>query len=205
MARPVDADSAETHERILAAALEEIEERGGPHVSFRGVAARAGLSTGTVQYYFGSKDELLEACLDGYHARMADVVDRLVAMAKARTDEPRPVLEEAVRTLLRFVETEHALVTLRLALNETQGELPPSRQQEFLGFLLHRVADVIADLGVGLERQELVLTTQALTAVVVRFARLSEGERETLMGANASRRDVEDFVVRHALRALGVS
>lgn len=205
MARPTSADSSETHARILEAALAEIQERGGVHVSFRGVAARAGLSTGTIQYYFGGRDELLEACLDGYHKRLGAVVEELVAGAKADPGiDPVPILEDGVRTLHRFIETEQALVSLRLALNEEQGELPPMRQRESLTQLLGMAADVLIELGIELERTELVLTTQALTAVMVRFGRLSEGEREAMLGEGATRQDVEDFLVRHALRALGV-
>lgn len=198
-------DNGSTHARILEAALAEIRERGAHQVSFRAVAARAGLSTGTVQYYFGSKDELLEMCLDGYHKRLSQVVERLLAIgvkAAGEGAEPEPIVDEAVRTLMHFVETENALVALRLALNESQGELPPPRQKPILGAMLHRIAEVLARIGVPLETDDLVLTTQAMTAVVVRYVRLSDGEREAMLGPDATKQDVEDFVVRMALRAL---
>lgn len=53
----------DTHARIIMAVWQVIAEQGMTAVSMRTVAAAAGVSVGRIQYWFGSKDELLEASL----------------------------------------------------------------------------------------------------------------------------------------------
>ncbi|WP_037366197.1 TetR/AcrR family transcriptional regulator [Nakamurella lactea] len=65
----------DTRERLLAALLEIISERGLDQVSIREVAGAAGVSIGTVQYYCRSKDEMLVMAFER-------VVDDLVNRAK---------------------------------------------------------------------------------------------------------------------------
>ena len=64
MARRAHGDSAETFDAIVGAAKQVLAEQGANELSLRRVAQVAGLSLGTVQYYFSSKDKLVETCLD---------------------------------------------------------------------------------------------------------------------------------------------
>src|ERR671933_26728 len=50
-------------EQILAAACRAILERGFPATRIADIARAAGVSTGTVHYYFATKDEVLVAAL----------------------------------------------------------------------------------------------------------------------------------------------
>jgi AcrR family transcriptional regulator len=70
------AKSRETRARILAAALAEAGERGFHRVSVAGIAARAETAIGSVNYHFGSRNELLRELM---RTLMADLSERLAA------------------------------------------------------------------------------------------------------------------------------
>ena len=72
-------------EQILEAACQAILDRGFPATRITDIAAAAGTSTGTIHYYFETKDEVLVAALKwaGELTPVADpdvVADRLIAM-----------------------------------------------------------------------------------------------------------------------------
>lgn len=100
------AAEAERRAQIIAAAFAIARQRGLLDVTIRGVAARAGLSTGLVIFHFGSRDDLLLALLDWMLATtaalsvppqieaIADPRERLVAlirqeMARLSNEPPR--------------------------------------------------------------------------------------------------------------------
>lgn len=58
----VDPDDLTARARIRDAALHEFGERGYDGATIRGIAARAGVSSGLLRHHFGSKQELREAC-----------------------------------------------------------------------------------------------------------------------------------------------
>ncbi|MFE0732897.1 TetR family transcriptional regulator [Streptomyces antibioticus] len=63
--RPPRAESTETRDRILAAAREQFSERGYDKTSVRGIAKAAGVDSALVHHYFGTKDLIFEAAVEG--------------------------------------------------------------------------------------------------------------------------------------------
>jgi AcrR family transcriptional regulator len=61
--RPPRAESADTRDRILAAAREEFSELGYDKTSVRGIAKAAGVDSALVHHYFGTKEQLFEAAI----------------------------------------------------------------------------------------------------------------------------------------------
>ncbi len=57
--RALDGRPGETLERLLGAALEELDQVGGEALTIRGVAARAGVSPATAYNYLASRDHLV--------------------------------------------------------------------------------------------------------------------------------------------------
>jgi AcrR family transcriptional regulator len=57
--RTVGAKGSERRDRVLAAAIEAIAERGPDRVTVRDIASRAGISPSHVLYYFGRRDRIL--------------------------------------------------------------------------------------------------------------------------------------------------
>lgn len=58
----VDPDDLTARARIRDAALREFGEKGYDGATIRGIADRAGVSSGLLRHHFGSKHELREAC-----------------------------------------------------------------------------------------------------------------------------------------------
>jgi len=81
--RPPGADPRHTERReaILEAACRAVLERGFPATRIADVAAFAGVSTGTVHYYFATKDDVLIAALKW-------ASNRLLARVEADADAP---------------------------------------------------------------------------------------------------------------------
>jgi AcrR family transcriptional regulator len=142
--------------RVLLAARDEFEEKGFEAASIRQIAARAGVSVGSVMHHYGDKRQLLYAALyealeeglaSSTHATEGTLLTRLVRFAAGMfaVYEARPTLS---RTLLkeglfaegpwgaRFVEqTARAHAVVRRLAEEGRGheELPPNVDAEALG------------------------------------------------------------------------
>jgi AcrR family transcriptional regulator len=74
MRRTAYAKSAETRARILAAALAEASEAGIHETSLAAIAERAGVAIGSLNYHFGSREELLRELMTSL---TADLLARL--------------------------------------------------------------------------------------------------------------------------------
>ncbi|MCT9110781.1 TetR family transcriptional regulator [Streptomyces mirabilis] len=57
-----------TRDRILDAAREEFSERGYEKTSVRGIAKAAGVDSALVHHYFGTKEQVFEAAIEGAFA-----------------------------------------------------------------------------------------------------------------------------------------
>ncbi|GAA2758844.1 hypothetical protein GCM10009872_42040 [Actinopolymorpha rutila] len=71
---------------MLTALMEIIAERGLDHATIREVAASAGVSIGTVQYYCRSKDEMLRMAFE--HV-CEQILDRIRQIERSGTGRPR--------------------------------------------------------------------------------------------------------------------
>ena len=90
--------TAETGDKILAAALELFREEGFDKATMRGIANRAGVATGAAYYYYRSKEAIV---LDFYQRSCDEMQPRIVAANDARGGlEGR--LHELIRVKLDF-------------------------------------------------------------------------------------------------------
>lgn len=92
---PKQVDQHERRTRIADALLRVAADRGVEAVSLRHVAAEAGVSTGMVQHYFRTKDEMLLFALEAVSER----TQARLAGGEAVLDQP-PTPGAFVRTLL---------------------------------------------------------------------------------------------------------
>jgi AcrR family transcriptional regulator len=88
---------------ILEVARALFATEGYARLSMRGVAAGAGITLGTVQHYYRSKEELFEAMLLHTLEDMQDQADRM-AGAEARASPARQ-FEEAMRYFTRVIRS----------------------------------------------------------------------------------------------------
>ena len=207
MARPANADSAETIARIIAAALDELAQQDEPTApALRAVAKRAGVGLGTIQYYFESKETLLEACLDGYHERLAALAGSLTSSLK-QGDSPSTtaidLVDAAVAALFAFARKERGLLRFRAAATFSRGELAPLRQRDFMGGLSQLAADALA-AHVNVPLLDARLAVHAMSATIVRFALMSDAEVgwATGLSGEAAHAAMSAYVPRAARRLL---
>jgi AcrR family transcriptional regulator len=76
--RPPRTESADTRDRILAAAREEFSERGYEKTSIRGIAKAAGVDSALVHHYFGTKEQVFEASVEVAFAPALKVRDAVL-------------------------------------------------------------------------------------------------------------------------------
>ncbi len=200
MPRPKEADSAETYERILSATLRVLEEQRDPKMpSLRTVAERAGVSLGTLHYYFATKDDLVEASLDGYYERLGELGSRLID--DVGRYEGRELVERAVDQMFRFARQERGLLRLRVASTSKRGELHPTRQREFMGSMAEHAVEALRP-HLQVAEGDARLAIHAMSALVARFALMSDSEMSLATGKSgaAAADAIADYVVRAGRR-----
>jgi AcrR family transcriptional regulator len=90
-AREGGKDNSKLKHRVLDCVEELMIEKGNAAVTYRAVAARAGVGPSLVQYHFRTLDELLVSAV---RRRTEQSLEHLLDMLRARPDQPRRVLWE---------------------------------------------------------------------------------------------------------------
>jgi AcrR family transcriptional regulator len=207
MARPVNADADATRQRMLGAAVQLFAERGLGSTSVRDVAGAAGVSLAMVHHYFGSKDELYDACIDATYAELS-TMKGLLALELASAAPLAELFARAVVTSFRFAREHRTAVRLLVRAAVSSGELHPRGRK-----LLLEALDVVSTaVGARLERppSELRLPLQSVVFLVARYAAQDERETAAVVGVpvrekHRVREAVEAHLVRVALDLFGLS
>jgi AcrR family transcriptional regulator len=90
-------------DEILAAALASFAERGFAATRLEDVAARAGISKGTLYLYFKGKEDLFEAVV---RATLVPNIERLEALTATFDGPSAQLLERLLLTVARVVESK---------------------------------------------------------------------------------------------------
>lgn len=178
MGRRASSDSAETFDRIVAAATRILTESGAAQLTLRRVASETGLRLGTVQYYFASKDALVERVLSEHSARLFARLDAVRA-ALASGADLEEVIVAGVRALYRQRSDERETYRLRvlwsISSSGEQGQgLVLLREMQQMARLL----DEHAHIG-ELESRFIVHT---ISVLISRYSIHPEAELRTLLG-----------------------
>jgi AcrR family transcriptional regulator len=191
VARKRQADSAETLERIINATHAVLENEGLDAISLRKVAREAGVSVGTVGYYFTSADALWDACLEAHYERVhAFALRYFVALEQGGV--AREILPAAVRDAYFFALDERPMLRLVLALSARRGGLS-DRHRERRAAMLRGLAARWPPTGLG---RDLVLGFQTLVYATARYACSSVEERLAVTGA-ATEAAADEAIARH--------
>jgi AcrR family transcriptional regulator len=105
-------------QEIVAAALEVFAERGFAAARLDDVAARAGVSKGTLYLYFPGKEDLFKAVV---RETLLPQLARLEAMGRAADGPVLPLLERFLAELGRVIATSRAGAIPKLVLAEAQN------------------------------------------------------------------------------------
>lgn len=132
---PVQKRSRERMQRILEAARELIAVEGSDALRMGDVAARAGISIGSLYQYFPEKGAIIAALAEGYHAEsracieagLAGVGD-LQALGRAFSDLVDTYYgiclgEPVMRDIWSGMQADKALASIELAASRANGEL----------------------------------------------------------------------------------
>jgi AcrR family transcriptional regulator len=184
-------DPGVRREQILAAAREVFVADDYAHASMEAVAARAGVTTGLVNHYFGTKREL-------YLAVVADLAAGLPQMVE--TDVPDLPLEELVALNMgRFLDQFERNFEVLSMLLKTEGGL--GRDPE--------VAQIMAEAREGIVRRMALNhagddpSPELLLALRVFQGAAEAAAAEWLRHGRASREDVERLLTRTLLAMIG--
>lgn len=184
-------------ERILDAAFEVFGENGFQGTTLRQIAARAGISAGTIYNYFSDKDKLFEAAVGRGWDLFVAGLEEIRASRALRADRVASLVGSGFATL----EKAYPLV---------RGMFFEASRRQIVGPKLDRVADAIDRLLAPDEETELVparMEPEARRKAVIRIvilgvlasAALEGGSPEaTVSGLRAA---IEAFLSGFGLRA----
>jgi AcrR family transcriptional regulator len=139
---PESQPGADPRQRLLAATIACIEEDGISALTSRGIAAKAGLNGAAVNYYFGSKDDLVARALEltrheGFVQPLADF-DALVQQGATPAEAMRSVVRQLLGDSLNFPKV--AFAHLREAIENQRYDDTSIRQlNQFLDKLDRRL------------------------------------------------------------------
>ena len=197
MARPPNADAADTRARILTAAIRHFGECGFSGVSVRTIAGDAGVSFATVHHYYGSKAELYERCL-GEGLAQVGRLQAEIAGAFSLGDPEQTVRALAARAFRYAVaDRETSRFLLRATLFEQSSpshERTGAGQQAYLD-----LASAALGAALGRPPEGLRLPLLGMMFLLSRMAVMSEAERERV---GASDEELEAYVVNVAVSTI---
>ncbi|NLU75418.1 TetR/AcrR family transcriptional regulator [Streptomyces sp. HNM0575] len=170
--RPASAEKAEgepaTRDRILGSARTEFGERGYDKASIRAIARGAGVDSALVHHYFGTKEQVFAAAVQGAFAPALGIPDMLLS------GSPEEWGEQLVGYVFGIWEDaatrDPLLAILRSAVsNETAAAI-------FRGLvsrnLLERVAAGLEQVSAGLDEPDAALRVELALAQLVGTAML---------------------------------
>src|SRR5947207_334600 len=143
-----EARKAETRERIVAAAIDQLAEGGYASASVQAVAARAGVATGSVYRHFPSKGELFAEVFRRASQRELDTMREIT-----ESDPERPARERIAAALEVFARRALAEPTRAWAL--IAEPVDPAVEAERLIFRRGYRDVLVETLEEGIEKGEL--------------------------------------------------
>ncbi|MEM8587996.1 MAG: TetR/AcrR family transcriptional regulator [Pseudomonadota bacterium] len=163
----------ERREAIEAAARRMLLDEGYAGVSLRGIATKLGISVGNLQYYFPTKDDLVESVIVGETQKP---IDLLGGIAWSPNDAPNSI-RQAVGSLLQYYASEAGrfyAIMESLALHDARyAKLKADGYAHVLGHIEQLIGLVVpnlpADRAAGLARVLVALIDGA--SLQVQFAR----------------------------------
>jgi len=127
--RPTAADTVQ-REQLLSIATDLFAQQGIQATRLRAIAERAGVTPALLNYYFGSKERLVEAMVE---ERFLPLVARAAAQLQQAGDDPLALVEAFIRDMVRNVTEQPWLSQLWVREILCEGGVLRER-------LMHRVA-----------------------------------------------------------------
>lgn len=107
--RPAQDRAQRTVEAIFQATAQIVEKDGLASLSTNKIAAKAGVSVGTLYQYFASKEAVLEAMIDSERRRVIEVIQGLMKDVVEGRLEPKVGLRLRIRAMISAFGTGERL------------------------------------------------------------------------------------------------
>ncbi len=167
---PVQARSTASVSAILDATIQVLLRIGKEQLTTTRVAARAGVSVGTLYQYFPNKSALLQAVLERH---LNDVTAAVEAVCLAQHGAPLRTMATALIT--RFLEAKMSDVKTSAALYAVSSDLDGARIARLKGLRTHKaIAGMLASSPVPLATDPELIATMLQGAMVGVSRRLLE-------------------------------
>jgi AcrR family transcriptional regulator len=169
MARPVRANAQATRQKILMTACERFSKAGAGRTSIRDIAGGSGVTLATVHHYFGSKEDLYQACIDAMYSELEQLKGELqTAVSEGGATEA--ILEQTVRTMFRFGRSHQ--VALRLLLRDVldTGAMRRDRRERHQLPLLADGEKLLSVVMPAESPREIRLVIQSINHLIVRYS-----------------------------------
>ncbi len=194
-------DKTERRDQIMAAAKEVFARKGFHDTTIADIARQAGLSYGSVYWYFESMDELFHALMAVEEAALrSHIAAALTGSGTGGQDGTlRALLQTSVRATLEFFEADKATVKLLLRDPYALGE----RFERHLGGIYERFVDGIEHFVVAAqERGEVVAAPPRMVAYTLAALVGQLAHRRLSTDDDVTAAQVADFVVALVLDGL---
>lgn len=194
-------DKTQRRDQIMAAAKEVFARKGFHDTTIADIARQAGLSYGSVYWYFESKDELFHALMAVEEAALRNHIAAAVAGSDTAGQDGslRALLQSSVRATLEFFEADKATVKLLLRDPYALGE----RFERHLGGIYERFIDDLESFVVAAqERREVVSAPPRMVAYTLAALVGQLAHRRLSTDDDVTAAQVADFVVALVLDGL---
>ena len=119
---PVQARSAATVDAILQATIQVLLQAGREHLTTTRVAARAGVSVGTLYQYFPNKSALLQATLERHLGQLTEAIERACQQHHGHT-----LREMATALVTAFLEAKLRDLKTSIAMYAVSADVDGAR------------------------------------------------------------------------------
>jgi AcrR family transcriptional regulator len=167
-----DEDKACRRQDILAAAKNVFAEKGYHATTIADIARSAGLSYGSIYWYYESKETLFHELMSAEAAALRQHIDHAV-VATPQASDPAAPFRAAVRATIEFYDADRALVTLLFRDAFALGQ----SFEEHLSQIQGSFVDDTERLVVALQRQGILIAGPsrviafAITSLIGQLAR----------------------------------
>ncbi|OBA78609.1 TetR family transcriptional regulator [Mycobacterium sp. 1164966.3] len=183
--RRVGAETSLTRDVLLDCVEKMMLEEGYPSVSYRALAAKAGVTPSLVQYYFPSLDDIFLASIQRYSQRNLAVLAKAL---EARSDDPLHALWD-----FSWDEATGALMTEFLALGNHRKSIQSAIADVTDQIRAIEVDALARKFGKGARLNGLSLSAVALLVTgIPKFLNLEEG-----VGVDAAHGEVIKAIEKH--------
>lgn len=181
--KPGRADRARA--RLIASAIEIFGEKGPKAATVREICRAAGQNIAAIAYYFGSKEKLYSAVLEGIVREIRFQLREVLAEVQVLQGTQKPSSKEAARLLKRFLQTIYLRLVSRNEIAAVgrliiREQLRPTAGFEVLytqGFRgLHEALCYLVGIALGKDpaSQETMIRTNLIMGQVYFFAMARE-------------------------------